>query len=82
MLVWKQPQIWTTTHFFDNSFKFGIIRKAGNVTVGFFFFFENSTVLFRIIKGAKIKVESYRPVLLASVEFSVNLRDGWKEVQR
>ena len=45
MLVWKQPQIWTTTHFFDNSFKFGIIRKAGNVTVGFFFFWKQHGVI-------------------------------------
>ena len=27
-----------TMHFFDNSFKFGIIRNAGNVTVSLFVF--------------------------------------------
>ena len=32
------------------------------------------------MKGAKVKVENYRPVSLAS-ELSVNLRGDWKEVE-
>ena len=60
---------------FNDSFKFGIIPKAGNIAVYLIFFFRkqlSDTPLY--MKGAKIKVESYRP-FSPELLLSVNLRE-------
>ena len=46
-----------------------------------FVFWKQLSVIPLNMKGAKVKVENYRPVSLASDELSVNLRGDWKEVE-